>query len=408
MGNGFYEKYGSLLTGNYTIDTSDDFNDIDVNFGHNYQVGDYLVLGDTFTFAIPIYSLGPNLITLDTRETPDGYNLSVVSPAGSPIEQRTKIVVAKSSNATFGYRIENFNANQYDLNKASGPATITAFTGNGDLDLEERYDSTIVKGLPPRYRYLSLFNNIMILGNNANPSDINALANKTDPESSIAWSDTGLGSTVETFPPFNVDSVGKTSEGEISGLFASSDYVAILKESQVYYLNGNLISGTYRIISALTNGIGCVSYKSIQEIEGGFLFMSSRGLYHMDSTSLYKRSSSYSDNGNAIYAYYRTAWDDLNFPSLVKKWKKAIILSISKLSWLCTVKTQFDWDEDSAYGTNNQKQIVGPTSEDFSLSILQKKSMRLSVENAELNEGMHITGIEVEVEETQRRPKGND
>jgi hypothetical protein len=114
----------------------------------------------------------------------------------------------------------------------------------------------------------------MVLANTL--EKVNRNADKT---ASIFWSDTGVGSTVETFPPFNTSEVGKSDEGEVTGIYALSDNIVIGKERQIYYMNGNLILQTYRFRSALTNGTGCVSFRSMKEIEGGVIFMSSRGLY---------------------------------------------------------------------------------------------------------------------------------
>jgi hypothetical protein len=100
----------------------------------------------------------------------------------------------------------------------------------------------------------------------------------------IYWSDLANGCSVETFAPYNREIVGKSNEGEITGVFGGTTRLTILKQSQVYYLEGTLISGGYKIYSSLSNGIGCIAHRSIVEFDGGCLFLSSKGIYYCNGT----------------------------------------------------------------------------------------------------------------------------
>lgn len=491
MGEGFYEKYAEL-SANYIVSVANSI--LPVNAGHNYVANDWLMFGDATVSEdvsmVRIISVTATTLVLDTS----GLGATTYQFfTGYPAERRTSLHVTRSTNETFGYQ-DSLTTNpvfDYGLNKIAGTTDLTS-SGDG-LAMEDFYDTTILKGLPPKCKYISFNNNIMILGNNSDNSDVNFKLTATDLESSFYWSDLGVGSTVETFPPFNVDKVGVSMDGEISGVFGASDNVIVLKERQIYYVNGNLGVSSYRIRSALTNEIGCVSYRSIVGVLGGCLFMSNRGLYlaklgsmpievsdiieplfrrssdlnlslaktvhdnaeeklyihvpyisapttslivmfdylhkewflldgingisgicmfvddlyHADSTKLYIRSSSYNDDGVKINGYWKSGWEDQGFPTVTKKWKKVSVITTDVITWDANIKSQIDWDI-SVDDTDETLSIVGPMTDEISLNQAQKKSMRIEIGNDVLNQGIHITGYEIEVESTQLRSKGED
>lgn len=486
--DGFYEKY-SKASASKTISSADLV--APVITGHSYVAGDYISLFDAtasdVTKPILVDSVTATSITFNAASVgTDSYSIL----NGFGIEIRWEVLIYKSSDATFGYESNTFTNDVNKLNEEAGPVSVTATSGPVNSFLEDRYDTTILKGLPPKCKYISFNSNIMILGNNSDNSDVNSLLTETDLESSFYWSDLGIGSTVETFPPFNVDKVGVTMDGEISGVFGASDNVIVLKDRQIYYVNGNLGINSYRIRSALTNEVGCISYRSIIGVLGGCLFMSSRGLYlarlgampievsdiieplfrrstdldlaksktindsaaeklyihipyisapttslivmydylykewflldgingvsgismlvddlyHADSTNLYKRSSSYNDDGVSIDGYWRGGYEDQGFPTVTKKWKKVSIITADAVTWDANIKSQLDWT--SVDDTDETLNIVGPMVDEVSLNMAQTKSIRISIGNNVIDQGIHITGYEIEVESTQLRPKG--
>lgn len=491
MGEGFYEKYGEL-SGNYTVSVANDT--VPVNAGHNYVANDWVMLGDASASEnvsiLKVLSVTATTVVLDTSGLGAiTYDLFVANP----VERRTEMIIWKSANETFGYESALIGnpAIDYALNKVVGPVNKTAHTGTSDARfMEDEYDTTILKGLPPKCKYISFNSKIMVLGNNSDNSDVNFQITETDLESSFYWSDLGVGSTVETFPPFNVDKVGVSMEGEISGIFGASDNVIVLKERQIYYVNGNLGLSSYRIRSSLSNEIGCISHRSIIGVLGGCLFMSKRGLYlaklgsmpveisdiieplfransnldlaksvtindsdnerlyihipyistptlslvvmfdylykewflldgingvkgismlvddlyHADSTELFIRSTTYNDDGVLINGYWRSGYEDKGFPTVTKKWQKVSVITAEAVTWDANITTQNDWG--TVDDTDEVLNMIGPMVDEVSLSMAQTKSMRVSIGNATLNQGIHITGYEIEAESTQLRPKG--
>lgn len=497
--SGFYQKLGRpssaqiINSGNLTLN---------VVSGHNYVAGDWvqgddLVKGAGSIVIIQVESVTATSITFTSSSV--GSN-SIGFPSRSaivelvgqePIENRWMVLIFKSSNANYGYALME----QSSRLNAETSFLVTTPAVLGQVFMEDYYDTTILKGLPPRCKYISFYNNIMVLANKFETPNNSGLESTRDNEK-ILWSDTGLGSTVETFAPFDFEVIGKSTEGSVSGLFASSDNVVIHKEKQVYYLNGILTGRNFRVRSALSNGIGGVSDRSVIEIEGGCLFMSSRGLflardgykpiemtdiieplftsdvlsldldlssarsvndvkeerlyiyiksnttgldivivydyyhkewflydsifaskgfmiigndlYHSDGTSLFKRSSSYNDNGAAIVAYYKNGWEDLGAPSIRKKFTKFIGLSIDSLEWDLSVKTQVNWDsvndiDDEIISFDDSIMV-----DDISLQSLQPYSLRFDLRNETKDQGMLLTGYQYIWEPTQEMPKGED
>lgn len=268
--SGFYERYGQA-NGNQTISAVD----LTITMtSHNYVAGDWILLPQVTTFIglpVKVESVTATVITLVSGSV--GLNSFSVGN-GFHIEIRWVMNVYESDNLSYGYgKIAEYR----DLNRIASPTGLAPFAVG--TPLEDDYDTTVLKGLPPRCKYIAVYHDVMVLGNNAKHQIFTTTGQAEEFIDTIFWSDTGLASTVETFPPFNKQQIGKSREGAISGLFADTDSMTIMKERQVYYLNGILIGRNFRVRSAKSNGIGCVSHQSIIEIEGGCIFMSSRGLH---------------------------------------------------------------------------------------------------------------------------------
>lgn len=194
------------------------------------------------------------------------------------------IMVARSENLTYGYEFVEYGVSVYGL-EVNPTKTIdhTSATSNipvnaptsVNVPLEDYYDSTILRGLPPKAKYFKIYGATAVMANKA----LTGTIREPNSRSSIYWSDTAVGASVENFPPFNRQEVGKSSEGDINGLFASDNELIILKQFQLYYIHGILIDRAFRLTSAVSGGIGCESFKSIIEVDGGCLFQASRGIY---------------------------------------------------------------------------------------------------------------------------------
>lgn len=255
----------------------------------DYQLN--LVFGDYYQSdqlnLNPLFTLNINFDTLNSTEFP--YNSSGFAIDGLTTTYPPFIYVAVSSDPTYNYEIYEstsgityYNSpipipSEQVVDHSGATDTISVQKRSTSYPLEDFYDSTVVKGLPPKCKYVEVFGETLTLANRVDTEQFRPRS--ANYPLSVFWSDTGLGSTVETFPPFNAQNVGNTYDGAITGIFSSENELTILKERQVFYLNGILIGRAFRLTNSLSGGVGCVSHKSIVEVQGGCLFQSDRGIY---------------------------------------------------------------------------------------------------------------------------------
>lgn len=187
-----------------------------------------------------------------------------------------RVNIAISLDKTYGYKL--FTKFRFDTNYMWYKNTLTNtilidyyLIAPGSLlfepnrpDLESIYDTTKVKGDTPKFKYMTSFGN-QIVG--------------VQDDFRIAWSDIGIGSTCETFAPFDYEILNRSDEGVITGIFGGDSYVSIFKEFDIYHIQGVLYGKSYRIIKDTSSGVGTKSHRSIVKFNGGCLFMSDRSIY---------------------------------------------------------------------------------------------------------------------------------
>jgi len=161
--------------------------------------------------------------------------------------------------------------------------TAVILTGANALDIpmEELFDTTILRGLAPRCKYMTIYNESLVLANRIE-ADVVYNQQSSTLKQSIYWSNVQLllgGTSIENFPPSNTLNIGNSGEGEIRAVSGASDSLIIGKERQIYYLNGVFQDLSYRVWSALTENIGIVSSRSVIKALGGIMFMSEKGIY---------------------------------------------------------------------------------------------------------------------------------
>lgn len=277
-GTEFYKKGGVLNGGPSQTINSGNLTIINITSGHNYGVGDFIRTIDTSSVfrVLEIASATPTTITLTSDSV--GSNSFSYGPTDH-IEERTLVGLFSSLNKTYGYTEDLLMGNPalMVLNGSAATSSISNFTPSFE-PMQDVYDTTELKGLPPKSKYFKIFGETSVLG-----AKINTQSSSNDftdySESQIAWSDLTRGSSVETFTPFAIQNIGRTSEGAIKGLFSNETTLTIMKESQIYNISGILTDRAFRLTSSLSAGIGCLSHKSIVEVDGGCLFQSVRGIY---------------------------------------------------------------------------------------------------------------------------------
>lgn len=252
---------------------------------HNFTVGDVFWWDkDISGYDKPckVLNVVGNIVTFDVS------HLSSVYPVPTDdIWSILRVAVFISSAASYGYYVSDTagyyvggspiaNPGTFRYIRITAGARYTSATPT-TLAMEDIYDSSIVRELPPKARYITLYGNVLVAANIV--IDDQETGKDGQGENRIRWCDLTIGGSVETFAPFNSELVGNTGEGEITGVYGSTTRVIVFKSQQVYYLEGTLISGGYRIYSTLSNGIGCIAHRSIIELKGSCIFLSEFGFY---------------------------------------------------------------------------------------------------------------------------------
>ena len=146
------------------------------------------------------------------------------------------------------------------------------------VPLLDIYDDTRLKSLWPIVRYIAIHNNILVGGNA--PLQIDSRTEvDVGSDQTIYWSDLALGSSVETWVSDDFLPIGESRDGPVRGLYSEQNNLAVFKERQIYIVSGILATRQFRVSSLQTNGIGCISHRSIHEMQGGCVFISRRGFH---------------------------------------------------------------------------------------------------------------------------------
>lgn len=469
------------------------------NTNHNLVVNDSVAvivrrpLGDGFFTGTPI-SLTVSSITVDTPIAgTDTIVLDSTSIASDDIlELRSglfsiflRYFIADEVGALTGFRLvglQPLNQAGADLSLMLTDAGLTG--AEFPTPFEDIYDALKVFREPPIAKFISVFQNQLVLGNSKSE-----VVFDSDDSQNIWWSALEIGGGPESFADSNFETIGKTSEGPITGLFADEDRVTVFKTRQVYGIAGVLQNLNYVVRSLLTNGIGCVSHESIQEYQGGCFFMSSRGLhyttrgqtpvelsdiieptvkdsdldltsakvineiqnerflwwvngtttdkvfvydyyykewfvytgydasggfayfgdeiYHADGTDIFRENAAYADNGEPIEAFYRIAFSDFGEPTIRKKYLGVTITDLSYSEWEATLEPYYDWKVPSEPTASATIEFDGTfVDDDYRLPNQANKSFSIKVKNAELNEPLNISSIQIETSIKETRSKG--
>lgn len=302
--DGFYQKYAKfknrfglsfyINSGSLTLTGID---------SHNYDAGDFIVaqLGtapsgeETFTRVLEVESVTPTSITFTSASVGTGSYLFKIESNLAPAEKRWEVLVYRSGDQFSNYiECDLFEVSddggttlgdKYSFQATGSLLNITTFDTNGN-NLQDIYDDSLVRVLPPRSKYLTIYGEQIFLGNIDRDNDAfgysSLLGNDSRLEDSIVWSDVATlsnGSSVETFLVNNIRAIGNSEDGALVGLHGNDDNLAVHKEKQSYYVNGDFISNNLRIRRAMTEQIGTASHRSIRTVEGGHLYVSPKGVY---------------------------------------------------------------------------------------------------------------------------------
>lgn len=163
-----------------------------------------------------------------------------------------------------------------EVTNTPGLTTPTSYTDSvGDASLGDPLDSRdgfATSGPPPWCQYAVVFNDRVWMANE--PRDEKS-------RSILFYSESGA---PEEFGILNVFPIESGKGEPITGLGVLFDRLFIFKRSSIFVLSG-FDEGSFRV-QQLTTGLGCISHFSILAIDGWLYFLSNRGPYRTNGTTL--------------------------------------------------------------------------------------------------------------------------
>ena len=196
----------------------------------------------------------------------------------------TRLLLFTSLDEFFNYQLVQLGASEANNFGFVYPTTTVTLTKDEldnltieDFFMDDIYDTTIRKVEIPKIKFLTSYQNHLIGGNVDFPDEVPRIGFRNQ----VIWSDFSIGGSLESFAPFDFVEIGVNNSREITGVFGAQDSVVMFKSNRIYFLNGTLIAGEFRVRESLSEGIGAVAHNAVIEVEDGALFMSDRGIYHV-------------------------------------------------------------------------------------------------------------------------------
>lgn len=279
-----------------------------LNFS-NFQVGDKFIYIDNSSIAkinspqnkifvqLEVESRTfPNIITF-TAASLAGVSITFDASNTHYVYRQDEMVIAISSSADTGYYITKNTTRSVDdglyfIPPSSPTSTYslddTGFSNGTLVSFEDYYDSTTFKIRPPVCKYVAAFGDQMVYANVFGTFDENNRYIIYDSNDIFYYSDIGIQNGPENTSPLNVEKVGETWDGEITGVRRCNDSLVIFKNRGVFSADGALISGEYQLRKINTNFVGCTSHKSILDSDGGLYFQAHNGIYFTNAIGVKK------------------------------------------------------------------------------------------------------------------------
>lgn len=274
---------------------------------HNYNAGNkILILGNSklITINSPAYITSVELevesvtSTSVTFTTASLSGVTILFKAGTINVDRTcEYVIAISQSADTGYYVTDSGITNdlglYISDPSVSPETFTindtGFSTPGVLvPMEDVYDTTTLKLGPPHCSYIASFGSQIVYANVYSTLTLdNQLASLTSNDI-IIYSDVNVGDGPENVSPLNIQKIGETWDGEITGLKRANDSLVIFKDKGIFSIDGVLISGQYALRKINTHAIGATCDRSILAMEEGLMFQGHNGIYFTNAINVQK------------------------------------------------------------------------------------------------------------------------
>ena len=216
-----------------------------------------------------------------TASSFDKKEVDIVGGTDMNISCNWTLRLFESTSETTGYT-QAFDDN-YVINQANSTQNIIdPFFLGKDILMSDIYDITTSKLRPPKCKYLYTYGYQLVCApaiSFYNFENEETLYTNND---LVMYSDVSTGDLGENFSEGNRQLIGNTYDGFLTGLARVKDSIIATKNRSIWALDGILIPGQYALRKIETNQIGCLSAKSLLEIDSAIMFQGQDGIYATD------------------------------------------------------------------------------------------------------------------------------
>lgn len=235
-----------------------------------FRSGNILTPANTAQYAT-VVSTTASSITLDTAITIDpAYNERITHRVTVEVWRTTKTTAIGNTSGPF-YKIQEISCRQDGTSQplsltdaAGGDSTMSA--GCEILTSIRRWNNNTggTKTEPPRARYLSTFQDSLVLSDYSTPNLVH-FSDQEGPEQ------------------FDLAVNNFTVEGVVTAIGSTKDLLAVFKEENIDILVGDIKGYSVRV-DRVDDVIGCVAHSSVQSVdESSIYFLSKKGPYQIRS-----------------------------------------------------------------------------------------------------------------------------
>jgi len=246
---------------------------------HTMKVGDTAYFYD----AVSGGYVEREVLSVDT--TAPTYSITVAGAAvtvadNAVISANLRVIIYRNrsigTDPTLWYVVEEIPHNAF----AGATQTYTDNTADASL-VTELVEPLTDRSPPPIGRYLTGFQNLLIIGS------------LKDAPNTVAWSDI---ESPEYFPTPDNQQIIQNIEGDrITAVASSNDVLVVFQRGAVHALSGDLPELNYRV-EQITNDVGCVAHQTVRDIRGVIYFLSPLGPRAMTGSDLPQALGLFGDN----------------------------------------------------------------------------------------------------------------
>lgn len=212
-----------------------------------------------------------------------GYSVQMTD--NQAIHSRVILRSFFSTNETTGYSVYRQYEPQTIDNTTltnTGSRFVIQFSTVGKSLLSDIYDITTSKLRPPKCKYLYTYGYQLVCAPAISFYDFENKETLYTNNDLVMYSDVSTGDLGENFSEGNRQLIGNTYDGFLTGLARVKDSIIATKNRSIWALDGILIPGQYALRKIETNQIGCLSAKSLLEIDSAVMFQGQDGIYATD------------------------------------------------------------------------------------------------------------------------------